>query len=104
MTLAAQDFCRWFHGSQMRLAGESTVRDISDTEVQERIEGFVDGYLKEYNRMERWEKPYDLRELPFPLQRALVERWEKLHLDWLCDNPEYEYSVAGGFTKTGDEA
>ena len=92
----------WFHDREnFKFAGVSECADVTDEEVPIRIEGFQTGYDKEYYRprgghpLLEWR--YDWTALPFWIQRALVERWEKLHRDFLKAHPEYHFHPLDGY-------
>ena len=98
----AQRAVEWFHNQEDVYLGDPTVHSISDEEVRERIAGWQAEYDKEVNRYNRGQSEesklayYVLADLPFERQRSLVERWERIWIDWMASNPEWVYDSEAG--------
>ena len=69
------DFLEWYEGMLAR-RGTTTVYESAETVLR-----------------------YDLTALPFEQQRALVEQWERIHLDYLAAHPEIGYDIDGGYLR-----
>ena len=103
--MAAEVQCavEWFYNPDDVYLGDPTVRSIPDEEARERIAGWQAEYDKEVNRYNRGQADarkllcYVLTDLPFERQRALVERWERIWLDWIKTNPGWIYKSDSGF-------
>lgn len=107
----AQLAVQWFHDRSHRFSGDAELPSmLSDGAVRARIRGYQDELDREGDRVRRLEvgtdvitlnptgpnvRTYQLVELPFSRQRALVERWERAWLTWLTANPEYKVTEEG---------
>lgn len=81
MCMAVQEAVRWFHDRNHMFLGDPGVRVIPDDEVRERIAGYQVVLDKEAQRVSMIDQDllaYQLNQMPFERQRALVERWERL--------------------------
>jgi hypothetical protein len=91
----------------MRINGGGSITQLVNPETMEGYDQFLEWY--ERNLAERETSPsygtvetvrrYDLTALPYEQQRALVERWERAHLDFLATHPEIGYDVDGGYLR-----
>jgi len=118
MALECQAAIEWFHDPVHVFLGVADLpRKISDSEVRERVAGYQLELDAEAMRVSvtgdsmpgRAENAYQLADLPFTRQRALVERWERLwnrwfevHPGWICTDegfippPENPHNIAEG--------
>lgn len=103
MAAEAQRALEWFHDPDDVYLGDPTVRSIPDEEVRERIAGWQAEYDKEVNRYNKGQSDarklvrYVLADMPFERQRVLVERWERIWIDWQEANPDWIYKADIGF-------
>lgn len=104
-----QEAVRWFHEPGHVFLGDPTVRTVPDEEVRERIAGYQSELDAEWRRVVRIPAndvrapaptgpdvlKYELSEMPFARQRALVERWERSWTDWLTAHPGWMVTDGG---------
>lgn len=108
MAAACQEAVRWFHESTHVFLGDSSVRNVPDEEVRERVAGYQEELDKEWRRVIGipWSSlsqkitgldvlRYELSEMPFARQRALVERWERAWTNWLEAHPGWTVTDKG---------
>ncbi|KKM21086.1 hypothetical protein LCGC14_1638980 [marine sediment metagenome] len=82
---------RAFHDPDFDMLPAMDYADItSDKDVGKRIRGYQEGYDLEYLRLavgyseEEFDlKSYDFSTLPWPIQRAVVSHWDRLHMEFL---------------------
>lgn len=87
------------------------IDDLSDEDVKKRIAGYQKGYDLEYTRrvmvsyygyaqkdFDEGTQSYEFAALPWPLQRAVVSHWDKLHTEFLRAHKGLCYSHALGYT------
>ncbi|KKM11986.1 hypothetical protein LCGC14_1720530, partial [marine sediment metagenome] len=85
--------------------------DMHDDEmIDKRISGYQVGYNKEWVRREVGGHWHDFREdehqekeryifadMPMPLKRAIVSRWDALHYEYMFDHPDMAYNKDFGY-------
>ena len=86
------------------------VDDHDDEMIDKRIAGYQVGYDKEWVRREVGGHWHDFREdenqekeryifadMPMPMKRAIVSRWDVLHYGYLLDHPDMRYNKDFGY-------
>ena len=99
----------WARGGSMAPAIEFV--DLHDDEmIDKRIDGYQAGYNQEWVRREvggHWhdfkdhkyqeKERYVFADMPLPLRRAIVSRWDALHAEYLDDHPAMLYLPDFGY-------
>lgn len=88
------------------------IDDLEDEKVEKRIAGYQKGYDAEYDRRAMhgaWSdmEPdaeggqeklrYVFTDLPAETKRALVSNWDRVHHEWLAENPLVHYTPYFGY-------
>ena len=97
----------------MRINGGGQIMSLVNPETMEGYDQFIEWY--ELSLARRMTSPsyslealgfyaetverYDLTKLPYEQQRALVERWERAHIDYLAAHLDVGYDVDGGYLR-----
>lgn len=101
---------RYFHEPDFVMLPAMDYTNASDEAVKKRISGYQDGYDMEYMRrvltaeamyaqkdFDRDTKGYDFSRLPWPLQRAVVSHWDRLHQEFLNAHEGLAYYPKAGY-------
>lgn len=106
MMRKTDDAVRWFFDTDAMLDDPVPYRrDIMETEIAERIQGYQDFIDKETRRpwnQERYLVLPPLRELPYEQQRRLVGWWDRLWWDFLDLHPDWRWTPLLGFWQVGE--
>ena len=102
---------RAFHEPDFSMIPAMDYADMtSDKDVGKRIRGYQEGYDLEYLRLavgyseEEFDlKSYDFSTLPWPIQRAVVSHWDRLHAEFLETHKGLTYDPNIGYVWLFDD-